>query len=403
MWAFYFFLVLYCIVGMFVSFFNKRIVWEEWVITALAAFITTGILQWMAIAGMTADIETWSGQIVKATHYPRWVEEYTETHSETTTDSEGHTHTRTWTDTHHRTHPEYWEAETTLNTSPNIDESFFNEICRNFGNITTERPWKSGFDSGDPNIYVSYNKTGYVYPVTDTRFFENRIKAAPSVFSFPKVQKGTPVYEWPKNPNCFQSGRLLGTAAQTIGLRSFDVMMAKLGPSKKVNVIMIGFGNQESAIAQWQQAKYVGGKKNDIVLCYGGGTPTHPAWSFVFGWTEKEICKKNLQTLLLDNPVDTTILPKIEREIIANYTIKDWHKFDYIRVEPPTWAYILFIIVVGVTQGLVWWWASVNCLTQENNTFENFKRSLTPDGNRSARFDDQFRFRGRNRYDDPRF
>jgi hypothetical protein len=65
---------------------------------------------------------------------------------------------------------------------------------------------------GDPFDYASDNKTGWVEPITKLRIIlENRIKAAPSVFSFVKPPPNS-VYAYPKNDQPFRSDRLLGSA-----------------------------------------------------------------------------------------------------------------------------------------------------------------------------------------------
>ena len=49
--------------------------------------------------------------------------------------------------------------------------------------------------AGDPNDYVSNNKTGWIEPVTKKVHYENRIKAAPTTFSFVKIPKYVKVFE----------------------------------------------------------------------------------------------------------------------------------------------------------------------------------------------------------------
>lgn len=359
----YLLLIIYTFVTMFVHFKFHTITWYEWLGVCLIGFITTGIFHAIAIGGMTADNEIWSGQITRSIHYPKWIEEYqvaiyrTVTH----TRSDGTTYTTSefsHYETRHRTHHEHWTAETTITAPKEIDNKFFNEIVQNFGNLTTETPHKSGFDSGDPNIYVAYNKTGYVYPVTDIRLFKNKIKAAPSVFSFAKVPEGTPVYEYPYSQNWRVSNRLLGTARTAFDITNFDRFNSRIGPFKKANVIIVGFNSLDSELGQLQEAKWIGGKKNDLVICYGG---TYKAnWVYCFGWTEQEIVKRNIETIFLQNPVNDDILILVENEIRKNYIIKDWSKFDYIRVEPPKWAFIILVIILIGSQGGLWVFAHYN-------------------------------------------
>lgn len=365
------------IIGFVLFLKTDKVNWKEWLAGFGFSLLLAVIFHISAVMGMTDDIETFSGHIIQATHYPEWIEEYQEAiyKDETyyTTDQKGNrtSHTRrvfSHYETRHRTHSERWECVTTLHTK-SISKDFFDEISKNFANLTTEKPYKGGFDGGDPYIYVAYNKTGYVYPVTDIRHFENRVKAAPTVFSFPKVPTNVAVYNWPENGDWLHSQRLINE--NRISLLEFDRMNTRLGPIKKINVIMINFGNQDSSIAQWQQAKFVGGKKNDLVICYGQvNTNNMPTWCFVFGWSKSELAKKNIQTILLTNPINDSILPIIEREIVLNYEKRDWNDFAYISIEPPTWSYVLYFMLMFAFQVAYWWW----CLINDFSQFEYSKR-----------------------------
>ena len=108
-----------------------------------------------------------------------------------------------------------------------------------------------------------------------------------------------------------------------------------------INLIIINFGNREQSIAEWQRASWIGGKKNDLVLCYAGDS-NKPKWVKVFGWTDSEIVKTELETLLMKG-VNESIIPKIKECIIKNYVIKDWSKFDYLTVEIPFSKYMWLI------------------------------------------------------------
>jgi hypothetical protein len=346
---------------------KREVVWWEWLIGSMVGFAVAGLMHLIAVCGMTSDYETWSGQLHQTTFHPRWVEEYqvaiykTVTH----TDSKGNTYTTqefSHYETRYRTHHEYWDCDDTLGQNFDITQAHSNEIAKKFeAFFVSEDGHKSGFYSGDPNIYVARNKSGYVYPTTMWRSFENRVKAAPSLFSFMKVPESIRVFPYPKNDHWNQSDRLQGTAASTVSIVAWDQLNARLGPTKKVNVILCGFGpDADSSIAQYQQAAWVGGRKNDVVVCYGGGTPTRPAWVFTFGWTEQELAKRNLDSIFLEHEVNDSIIPLIENEIRANYVIKDWKKFDYISIDVPTWAYVVNLILMLLATGGVYYWAMVN-------------------------------------------
>lgn len=367
MYLFYLIACIPLIVGMILWILKKNIVWWEWLVSSLLGFITTAVIHIILIVGMTDDIETWSGKVSHAVYHPRWVEEYQEIHTRTVGTGKN-ARTEIYYTTEHRTHHERWVAFLnfgSMQREREITKQLFDEIKKKFGGkMDVVRGSRSGYHSGDKNDYYARNHTGYIYPVTTTMHFENRIKCAPSVYSYAEVPDDSPVYEWPQNTNWDRSQRLLG-AANVISIAEWDRMNTRLGPTKKVNVIMIGFGDVGSEIAQLQEAKWIGGKKNDLVLCFGGPVK-RPTWSYVFGWTEREIVKRNLETILLNNQINDDIIPIIEKEVVVNYEIKDWSKFDYISVEPPWWSVMILILTMAIAQTIFLCWAVTNKFNEES-------------------------------------
>lgn len=341
---------------------NKKIVVWEWLAGSLCSFVLAGFFHLITVQGMTSDYETLSGQVTKAIFHPRWVEEYQVAIYETKTDSNGNiTTVFSHFETRYSTHSEYWSSISTVNGEFHIEENSFNDIGVKFGkNLITERVHKGGFYSGDHNLYYYANNTGYIYPTTAWKHFENRVKCAPSTFSYVKVADTVSVFSYPENKNIFQSNRLLGSSQNKIDITQFDQLNSILGPTKKVNLILVGFESNDSSLGQLQEAKWIGGKKNDLVICYGGNNGDSPAWTYCFGWTEHEIVKRNLETLFLTKPINNDILPHIKQEVVTNYEIKEWSKFDYLTIEPPLWSYIVFIVIMIATQCGFWFYAHKN-------------------------------------------
>lgn len=364
MWLFYFCALLPVLIGAILLWKDEQVVWWEWLIGSASAFALAGLIHLVALHGLTSDIETWSGQITKVSHYPRWVEEYEEMHSEQVasgTDKDGNTTytTHIYFTTEHATHYEQWIAFRDFGAyadQDNIQQHEFNEIGGKFGGTIFKDGNQSNshgghFDGGDNSINSVNDITKWIEPVTSLRSFENRVKAAPSVFSFSKVPTNINVYPWPTNPNWRKSDRLLGTAIVLVNQYKWDCLNSTLGSFKKVNLIMVGFGKQGDEYGHWQQAKWVGGKKNDLVITFGGGTRKKPAeWVYVFGWTENELVKKNIESLLMEYPINDDLIPLISAEVTKHYVKKDWHKFDYISIQPPGWSYWLYFILMILSQ-----------------------------------------------------
>lgn len=378
MYLFYLFALIPVLIGAGIWLFDRKVVWGEWAFGALLAFLVAGISHYAAIAGMTRDIETFSGQITHTIFHPEWVEEYQVPVYKTVshTDSKGNTYTTTefsHYETHYRTHHQKWVAYSNIETEYDISQDKFNEICSNFGGkIITEKPHKPGFYSGDPNIYRVNDEFSdkITYPITDLRTWENRIKAAPSVFSFAKVPEKMPVFDWPENPNPWRSDRLIGRTGR-ITIEGLDRLNAYLGPRKHINIILVGFGNKDSSMASWQEAKWLRGKKNDVVICFGSNNGEKVDWVRVFGWTETQLALRNLETIFLNSKLDDNILIKIREEIVRNYSPKDWSKFDYISLEPTTTAIVLFLAFLFLTQAGIYVFFHHNDITKD--TIKNLK------------------------------
>jgi hypothetical protein len=366
MYVLYFIGLLPLFVGAVLWYHLQEINWPVWIASTTVGILTAVGFQAALIYGMEGDQQTFSGQIAMTKHFGAWLEHYqyavyrTETY--TTTDSKGHEETRTrqvfdhWEDAT-RYHPDSWTDYSNIKTSYEIAQSVYCWTRDRFGGehsvpgvrITLDHD--SYMISGDPNDYEAPDQTGFNIPVTDTRTWYNKVKCCPSVFSYAPVPKTIKIFPYPLSKDPFHSVRLLGTAAGSVDLLAFDQMCARLGPVKKVNVILVGFGNQGSQMSHYQEAAWVGGKKNDLVLCFGGD-PAKPDWTYCFGWTEHSITKRNLETIALQNGVTTNSLPLFENEIRANYLIKDWKKFDYLTVDPPGWSYFAMFATMLVTQVL---------------------------------------------------
>jgi len=368
MFLMYIFALFPLIIGSLLWIFNKKIVWWEWLVGSGLSFAITGIIHICIVVGMGNDTETWSGHVLGVKHTPYWHASWWETETYTVTVGSGkdeRTETRTRQVHKTRTYPEKWIVQTTLD-DVNISKTKYIELKEKFGKENKKPGHRPDMDSGDKYDYFLENQNNHFEPVHVVKSWKNKIKSAPSAFSFPKIPENVG-FKYPETGSPFRSKRLLGRAT-TIDTYLFDCMNARLGPSKKVNVIIIGFSeNDSSSLAHDQEAKWIGGKKNDLVLCYGG--PDNNRWTYVFGWTEEALVKRNLETILLENEINNDILPKIENEIRLNYKIRDWHQFDYITTEPPLWAYITQIILMVVTQVGFWIFAHTNMDDKNNHCF----------------------------------
>jgi hypothetical protein len=381
MWSFYIMAFIPLLAGIVLWIKSEEVCWWEFVLGTALAFAAAGAIHLLVLKIHLGDTETWSGRVSDAVYVPTWVEEYQVAvyRTETYTDSQGHMQTReifSHFETRYRTHPEHWYVRANYGhgetEQQSIEKIKYDALVQLFGGtIRTVHGSRPGYDSGDRNDYYAVNTTGWLEPTITSRTFENRVAHSATVYSYAKVPKDIKVYDYPKH-DYFRSHRLLGTAEKHINRLIFDQMNSRLGPTKKVNVIIVGFDSgSDSLMGQYQEAKWKGGKKNDLVITYGEGPDNKTRWVYVFGWTEKMIVKRNLESLFLSHSIDTDIIPLMEQEITTNYVIKDWKKFDYITVKPPAWGYLVLILFMALTQFAFWSMAQQN-LSCKGNSFGTF-------------------------------
>lgn len=355
---------------------SRRITFSEWIKGAVIGFGVAAIFHVIAIWTQTVDFEMWSGRIVRATHHPEWV-------GKSSDDS-------------HDVYPEKWSVTADyggLEERYEITHEEFEAFREQFGvdELETREPYKRGFASGDPHVYVAENETGHLIPAYTVRLFENRVKASESLFSYSDVPDDAEVHDYPAEldeghltalavdfvskyidpaarddevmilPREWRrSPRLLGRAAEDFDLDAWDGLNAELGPAHHVNLIAIGFeGDRSNAL--WQEAKWTGGKKNDLVLCYGPPVGDgRPSWAYCFGWSEGEVVKRKLESILLAQPVGDALLPAIRAEVAQNYVPRSWPEFSYLSVPAPTGAYWVLVLVTIFIQGGYWTYAFLN-------------------------------------------
>jgi len=346
-------------IGGVLFFKNHKIHWVEWLIGTAAALTLSGIFHASTFFALTSDTQVISGQVESVEFHPEWVEKYRKRHESTTKDSKGNTKTKVWYTTEYETHHEQHFANLYYGRgrkeSDTIDKKRYNEFKALLGN-TTEKNGKQSYHhggdhySGDNNIYLTKNTTGYIKPVIGHLRFTNKIKASKSVYTHIKTPKDINVFEYNLG-SIYVPDRLYGKSNSHFDKLTFDRLNTEIGPKKKINLIFVGFNTPDEMIAKYQEAKWLGGKKNDLAICYYAPEASKPAqWSYVFGYTDSVLAKRNIETIMLNYPINNDILTIIKSEIEKNYVIKNWDDFNYISIEPPTSAIIWLIVLMVITQ-----------------------------------------------------
>lgn len=379
MWLLYLSCLLPVIVGTALFVLSKRVHWGEWIAGSAISFLVAAGCHAISFSSQTADFETWSGRIEKAVQHSAWQEYYeeaiyrTEYYYETEyyTDEKGRMKSRRvqrsrqvfdhW-EPRTRWHSESFECFSNISSTHGINRPKYELWVKEWGNQTSycgnRTTWEhnSRQIGGDPNDYATACPESITEPVHLTKSVVNRLKAAQSVFNFAKVPDEVKplLFSYPESESVFVSNRVMGTARNTITRKLWDSVNARLGPTKKVNLIICGFDSSDHTLAEFQRSLWIGGKKNDLVLCYGKG------WSKCFGWSDSDILKRDLEEILRKKTPSDKTLPQIEKAVAEGYDKTDWHKFDHLSIEPNSSTWVWFWALTILSQGALWFFFHTN-------------------------------------------
>lgn len=143
--------------------------------------------------------------------------------------------------------------------------------------------------------------------------------------------------------------------------RALANMVKELGEKHQVNTVIIftSVGQQDYYNAVRQ--KWLGGKKNDVVLIIG--TPNFPdiEWVRVLSWTDNELFKVELQDDVYDLKKITTpepVLAQMHDHITKNFVRKEMKDFEYLKDEvspEPQWYVIAILAAIAACLGIHYW------------------------------------------------
>lgn len=210
-----------------------------------------------------------------------------------------------------------------------------------------------------------YTKAAAGDPVAKTEAYLNYIKAAPSSLFNSLSDKtalslyGDKVPEYPREVYDYHYlDRVLSVGVPVPELPAWNLELANrlrtLGVAKEVNTVVLFTKEANPQFATAVHAKWLGGKKNDVIVVVG--TPKFPeiAWVRVLSWTDREVFKVQLRDALFDlKTVDrNTLLGTVTTHIEKGFKRRPMADFAYLdeEVEPPGWLLaVLFVVSAAVS------------------------------------------------------
>lgn len=350
------------------KFFNRLVVWWEFFIPLAVSVILIFSMKAIIEKAQISTEEYWGSFVQRVEYYESWDEYIHQTCTSTCCcDAQGNNcSTTTYDCSYVRDHSPYWQIVTNNGETIIINEREYNRIKNIFQNESFEelnRP----YHSKDGDMYHSDwdGDSTTAIPVTTLHHYDNRIKAADqSVFHFKEVHDEDVVRynlkQYPKIVDRYKMSAVLGDNSldAKIADKKFQYINGLLGHDKQVRVFVLIFKNQPIEAGLYQEWYWSGANMNEFVICIGIDEQRNVKWCKPISWTRNETLKVEIKSYVQNQgKLNLQELAGYAQEKIkGGFIRRDFEEFNYLTVEPPTWAVILtYILTLGANILVSFW------------------------------------------------
>lgn len=345
-------------------FFHHRTKWWEFAIPFAASLLLVGICKLIAGQIGLKDMEVWNHWVVDVRYYEPWDEYIHRTCSYTTCSGSGKDQTCT---THYYDcsyvayHPEYWAVVDSGENTFEISQEKYRSLVKKFEVQPFFVELNRNYHSYDGNMYKApwSGTVATLEPDNISYSYANRVQAARSVFNYETVTeeqaKVLGLFEYPK-VSTFDYPSVLGncgdnTKEANAKLRYWN---AVLGHAKELRMWMLCTASKDPNFGRQQEAYWVGGNKNEVVVILGDG------WTHVFSWTDSKTPLVEIRNYAAENRDPLLVADFMADKLASGFVRKHFEDFDYLTIEPPTWYIVLTFCLVVLLNGGVSYFVIVN-------------------------------------------
>lgn len=385
--------------------FRKQVVWWEYLLLIAIPIGLTFASKAIIEKSQVTFTEYWGSYVISVYEEEPWNEWIEKTYSREYacgTDSKGNTKycTEYYDCSYQEDYGPKWYCETNIGETISITQEQYDKWSKSYGNkrsvktrINHSPRDKAYYSNGTKFEGTRVGKNSYVYksdfkeryenliPVTSKHSYENRIKASDyTVFNYMKVTQeekdSLKLYNYPNMSSSFYYPTILGCYDNDIQ-HLFRKINGKLGSSKQVRLWILLFESDDSNIGWMQENYWVGGNKNELVINIGY-SKGKISWCHVFSWSNSQGLKDNIKHYVENKETFTKQDWKDFSVFLFKNIEQDWKRleftqFDYLTVEPPTWAIIVTYIIVLIVSLVISFFVVNNNFSyeDENKKYNN--------------------------------
>lgn len=346
-------------------FFNKRMAWWEYLVLLVVPAAVILIVSESSKNSQISAREYWGGYVTSAEYTEPWNEWIDRTCTRcVATDTAGRcTQEETYDCSYCDDHGPSWTVETTIGTFHGEDRY----------NIAVPRIGKAKFVDMDRSSTcpdpVNGNKYKAVFngdsarlvPVFRTKTYENRVQAAPTLFSYREIDNSKrELYYHVTDDDEFAHQSVLSTydfPRRADASRILRWYNARYGELFQVHAWLLVYKNKPASFGPDQEAYWKGGGKNEITAVVGLNNDNTVQWCHVFSWTPNKIPLIEIRDSILRM---RTFDGKAAAELIGargvrGFVRKHFVDFKYISVQPTQAATVgifVFVLLFSVAWGV---------------------------------------------------
>lgn len=338
----------------------KGITWKEFLVMLAAELVVAGTSAGIVSCESVHDVEIWNGVV---------------TGKQRTTVSCSHSYP---------CNPHSCNCDDKGNCSTCYDTCYehshdydWNVFTSNNETITINR-----IDSQGVHTPPRWTAVKMGEPTAVTHSYNNYVKASPdSLFRHQGLVEKYK-FDLPNNPqdiyDYYRLNRLItvGVNVADAGRWNSDLseINALLGRNRQANIIVVLAKNKPHDWYSALEEKWIGGKKNDVVLIVSVDDLMKPQWAEVMAWTTNPIFKVKLRDDVMDEPVidRKAVIDALKVQVNTTFVRKPMADFAYLKgtITPSVTEWVITLIIgILVAGGLAWFF-------QVNDVFDDEDRQI---------------------------
>lgn len=282
-------------------------------------------------------------------------------------DAKGRSYTVTRTD--FRRHPEKFYFTTSLGSTFDTYEEFYNYVASLWGTPCHHDSWYHSNIVGGARFgqhysfsdidAVSANDPQFWFPITEQGHYVNKVRRSSSIFRYQKISMARAqelgLHHYPKisahDAPCILAGDFTVPYEAEMLFRKFN---AGIASAEEMRLFILLFDASKGiGISELQRAFWQGGNKNEFVICIGLTPDYRIDWARTFSWADVQQKEVEASAWLMDHPdASWQEIFDFLADHIKGWQRKQFSDFNYLSVTLPWWQDAALVCLAGLESWL---------------------------------------------------